>query len=322
MRAVFGCAVLGVWLAATPAFAQSYPSKPVRVIVPFPAGGVLDSLFRSITDRMRVRLGQPVIIENKGGASGSIGLEACAKSPPDGYTFCGATIEHLMMTPHLEPELYARYKSIIPVTQIVRSKGVIFANAKAGFSDMAGLIKAASDRPGQMNYGTFGWGSAPHLFLEWFNKKYGFGIENIPFKSSNEIMIELIAGRLDISYTAVGFVKPHIDSGSVKPLVVSGKERSPLLPTVPSLGEVGLDFPYQGAWFGLMAPENTDPAAIEKIAATIKDILADPEYRQSFLLPQGYDALGTTPAEFAANLKADVANGAELAKLVPPKPAN
>ena len=306
--------------AAAPA--QDYPSKPVRVIVPFPAGGVLDSLFRSVTERMRTRLGQPVIIENKGGASGSIGLEACARSAPDGYTFCAATIEHMIMTPHLEPELFERYKTIIPVTQLVRGRGVIFTNPKTGITDIDSLIKKAKAEPGKLNYATFGWGSAPHLFLEWLNAKFGLDIANIPYKSSAEIMTEVIAGRVDVSYTAAGFVKPHIEAGAVRPLVVSGKERSPLLPNVPSLGELGLDFPYQGAWFGMMAPAGTDAAMIAKIAGAIRDILNDPEYRTNFLVPQGYEAIGNSPADFAAELRADVAAGAELAKLVPAKPAN
>jgi tripartite-type tricarboxylate transporter receptor subunit TctC len=309
-------------MAAMPSQAQPYPSQPIRVIVPFPAGGVLDSLFRSVTERMRVKLGQPVLIENKAGASGSIGLEACARSTPDGYTFCAATIEHMIMTPHLEPELWARYKSIIPVTQLVRSRGVIFAHPGTGFADIDGLVRKARAEPGKLNYGTFGWGSAPHLFLEWFNKKYGVEIANIPYKSSNEIMTELIAGRLDMSYTAIGFAKPHIDPGAARALVVSGKDRSPLLPNVPSLGELGLDFPYQGAWFALMAPEATDAAVVDKVAATIKEILNDPDYRTAFLIPQGYEAVGSTPAEFAANLRTDTLAGEALAKLVPAKPAN
>ncbi len=135
-------------------------------------------------------------------------------------------------------------------------------------------------------------------------------------------MTELIAGRIDVSYTAIGFAKPHINSGAAKALAVSGQERSPLLPNVPSLGELGLEFPYQGAWFAMMAPPGTDAVVLGRIAAAVKDVLNDPEYRTNFLIPQGYEAVGNTPAEFAANLRVDTLAGATLSKLVPAKAPN
>jgi tripartite-type tricarboxylate transporter receptor subunit TctC len=241
---------------------------------------------------------------------------------PDGYTFCVVAIENMIITPHLEPEIWARYKSLVPVAQLVRAQGVVMASPASGIIDLEGLVKVAREQPGKLNYATFGWGSAPHLFFEWLKSKNGIDLVNIPYKGTSEIMTELMTGRSDVAYMAVGFAKPYIDSGKARPLAVLGATRSLLLPNVPTLGELGLDFPYEGPWFGLMAPPGTDPAVIFKISATIKDVLSETEFRQSFLALQGYEPIANNPSEFASAIAADKKAGETLSKLIPPKPAN
>ncbi len=162
-------AELAIGAALTPARAQDYPSRTIRVIVPFPPGGVLDGITRQVTERMRSVLGQPVILENKGGAGGTIGLETCTKAAPDGYTFCAVTVEQVTSRAWLEPDQWEKYKDLFPVTQLVQSKGVIYARTDLPANTLDELAKLAASQPGKLNYASFGHGSSPHLFYEWLN---------------------------------------------------------------------------------------------------------------------------------------------------------
>ncbi len=179
--------------------AQDYPSRTIRVIVPFPPGGVLDGITRNVTERLRPTLGQPVILENKGGAGGTIGLESCEKSAPDGYTFCAVTVGQVTSRAWLEPDQWEKYKDLFPVTQLVQSKGVVYARARSAANTLDELAKLAASQPGKLNYASFGWGSSPHLFFEWLNAQKKIDIYHVPMKSAADIMNETIAGRMDLS---------------------------------------------------------------------------------------------------------------------------
>lgn len=317
---MIACAALAAGLFASPAVAQDYPSRPIHVIVPFPPGGVLDGITRNVTERLRTVLGQPAILENKGGAGGTIGLEACQKAAPDGYTFCAVTVEQVTSRAWLEPDQWERYKNLFPVTQLVQSKGVVYARADLPANTLDELAKLAASQPGKLNYASFGWGSAPHLFFEWLNAEKKIDIYHVPMKSAGDIMNETIAGRMDLSYVTTGFARPHIESGKIKAIAVLGAKRSPLLPNTPSLGELGLDFPYEGGWFALMGPPNMDKAALAKFHAAVRVVLQSDDYRQKFLVPQAYEAIGNTPEEFARALARDLEKAQALVKTANAKP--
>lgn len=316
MRAKTGMLSFAIAIVlATGALAQPYPNRPIKIIVPYPAGGVLDTLTRAIAEHARVALGQPWIIENRMGASGALGLQACATAEPDGYTFCPVTAEALSVTPHFDPKLAERYKSLVPVTQFVAADGVIYAHPSLKANNLREVVEYAKAHPTELSYSSWGAGTSPHLLFEWLKKTYGIEILHVPHKGSAEAAQEVIAGRLPLSYIAVGFVRPQIEAGHLKPLAVIGDERVAMLPQTPSLGELGIPFPYKGAWFGMMAPEGTPLELREHIAAVVKEALGKPELRARFLDPQGYKAIGSRPDEFAAHIKAEFQNGAEIMRI-------
>ncbi len=306
--------------AALPAQAQDYPSRIIRVIVPFPPGGVLDGITRAVTERLRPILGQSVILENKGGAGGTIGLETCLKSPPDGYTFCAVTVEQVTSRAWLEPDQWEKYKDLQPVTQLVQSKGVVYARADLPANNLDDLARLAANQPGKLNYASFGWGSAPHLFFEWLNTEKKIDIYHVPMKSAVDIMNETTAGRMDLSYVTTGFARPHIEAGKIKALAVLGAKRSPLLPNAPSLGELGLDFPYEGGWFALMAPPGIEATVLKKFHDSIKVVLGSEDYRQKFLEPQAYESIGNSTSEFASVLMRDREIAHALVRMANAKP--
>jgi tripartite-type tricarboxylate transporter receptor subunit TctC len=301
--------------AAKPAPAQSYPDRPIRVIVPFPAGGVLDTLTRAIGEKARATLGQPWIIENKPGANGSLGMQQCAQAEPDGYTLCSVTAEAFTILPHFDPSLYERYKSLIPVTEYLTAPGVIYASASFPAKDLRDVVTAAKAKPGDLSYSSWGPASSPQVFFEWLKKTQNIDILHVPFRGSMDAVNEVVSGRIPVSYVALGIVVPHFKSGKLTPLAVLGDTRSKLLPNTPSLGELGYDFPYKGAWFGMMAPAGTPLPIREKIASAVRAAVNDPELRAKFLDPQDFTPVGSSPAEFEAKVKKEHAHGESIVRL-------
>lgn len=315
--ATLGLAVASAVAIATPsaAWAQVYPTRPIRVIVPYPAGGVLDTITRAIGEYARGALGQPWIVENRMGGSGAVGLQACATAAPDGYTLCAVTAEAMSVTPHFDPKLYERYKSLVPVTQFVTAPGVVYAHPALRVGNLRDVVTIAKANPTELNYSSWGPGTSPHLFFEWLKKKNGVEILHVPLKGSADALNEVLSGRVQLSYVTVGFALPQIQAGRLKPLAVVGDERSALLPDTPSLGELGIDFPYKGAWFGLLAPEGTPTDVMERLAAAVRLAVNNPEMRAKFLDRQGYKPVGSTPHDFAAMVKAEYDRGAEIMRI-------
>lgn len=307
--------VASLCCAGTPVLAQNYPDRPIRVIVPFPAGGVLDTLTRAIGERARAILGQPWVIENKVGANGSLGMQACATAEPDGYTLCSVTAEAFTILPHFDPSLYERYKSLVPVTEYLTAPGVIYASAGFPAKNLRDVVTAAKAKPGDLSYSSWGPASSPQVFFEWLKKTQGIDILHVPFRGSMDAVNEVVAGRIPVSYVALGIVVPHIRDGKLTPLAVIGDNRSKLLPDTPSLGELGYDFPYKGAWFGMMAPAGTPMAIREKIASAVRAAVNDPEFRARFLDPQDYTPVGSNPADFEAKVKKENAYGESIVRL-------
>jgi tripartite-type tricarboxylate transporter receptor subunit TctC len=318
MKGTFGILGFVVALAVAAPLsvnAQTYPERPIRVIVPFPAGGVLDTITRAVGEQARATLGQPMIVENKPGAAGAIGLQTCATAAPDGYTFCAVTAEAMSVTPHFEPQLWERYKSLVAVTELVRASGVIYANPALPANSLPEALAIAKANPTELRYSSWGLGTSPNLLFEWLKKKGNVEIMHVPYKGSMDALNDVLAGRVQLSYVVVGFVLPQIAAGKLKPLAVIGDERSPLLPNVPSLSELGFAFPYKKAWFALMAPSGTPLALREKVAAAVNAAINTPALRTKFLDPQGFQPVGSTPQQLEALLKAEFAHGAEIMRV-------
>lgn len=297
--------------AAQPA--AEWPTRPIRIIIAAPPGGVAENLLRPLSEALRQRLGQPIVLDNRPGGNSSIGMEACATAAPNGDTFCFASIELMSIYPHVEPALFARWASLRPVTMIARGTGLMFAHPSVPADDLPGFVRWARGR-GDLNYGSFGEGSSANLLYEWLKRREGLDIQHVPHRGAVESFNETAAGRIQVSYIALGFALPHLQAGRVKPLAVLGDRRSPHLPATPSLGELGYDFPYAGGWWGIAAPGRLPDAIAERFAAAVRAAVTDPEYRARFLEPQAYEGVGNTPAEFAALLEDERRRGAEVVR--------
>jgi tripartite-type tricarboxylate transporter receptor subunit TctC len=299
---------------AGPAFAQDWPRRPMRVIVPQPPGGNLDILVRAVAEGLRADLGQPVVVENRAGGNSVIGLEACAQAAPDGTTFCAVNIEVMTTMPHAEPELFARFAAIQPVTQLASAPSVLVSSAEVPPGDLKAFVAWARTQR-QINYGSSGVGSAQQLLFEWLKARENFQMEHVPFRGLSDAIRETVAGRVQASYSALALTMPHIRAGRLRPLAVLGARRHPDLPDTPSMGELGYNFPYGGAWWGLAAPPGTPPAVGEALAAAVRRVVTNEEFRGRVLAPNYFNGIGNTPAEFNAVILRERAAGAELVRL-------
>ncbi len=316
-------AVLAAVLAAPalPALGQSeWPRRPYRIIVAQPPGGNLDILVRAVAEGLRTELGQPVVVENRAGGNSVIGLEACATAVPDGATFCAVNIENMTTAPHAEPELHARYAAIEPVTQMAAAPAVLVSSAGVPAGTLKDFVAWARGRPG-LNYGSSGVGSSQHLVYEWIKAREGLEMEHVPFRGLADAIRETVAGRVQASHSALAIVMPHIRAGRLRPMALLGTAPHPDLPGTPSMADLGYDFPYGGPWWGLAAPPGTPAAIKDRLAAAVRTVVTNEDFRARILAPQSFDAIGNTPAEFAAVVTRERAVGAELVRLAGVGPA-
>ncbi|MBP0495182.1 Bug family tripartite tricarboxylate transporter substrate binding protein [Pararoseomonas indoligenes] len=308
--------------ALSPARAQgNWPNRPIRVIVPQPPGGNLDIIVRSLSEGLQAELGQPVVVENRPGGNSVIGLEACAVAAADGYTFCGVSVEVMSTYPYVEPQLFARYASLRPVTQIVSSPGVLLASAEVPARTLPEFVAWARGKR-DLNYSSSGNGSSQNLLWEWIKARDHLEMQHVPYRGVSEAINELAAGRVQASYVALGLALPQIQAGRIKPLAVLGASRIPQLPDTPSMHEIGYDFPYTGAWWGLATAANTPPAIVERVARAVHAVVHSAGYRERIIAPGGYVPSGSTPAEFTALIEEERAKGAEIVRLAGVRPGN
>ena len=302
-------------LAGMPAMAQEdWPKRPIRIIVPQPPGGNLDLLVRAVSEGLRPVLGQPVVVENRAGGNSVIGLEACAQAAPDGSTFCAVNVEVMTTMPFIEPQLYQRFASIEPVTQLATSPSVVLASLEAPPGNLKDFIAWARGRKG-LNYGSSGAGSTPNLLWEWIKKTEGIELEHVPYRGVTDAIRELSAGRVQASYVGMAVAMPQIQAGRIRPLAVLGDRRLPDLPETPSMAELGYDFPYAGAWWGLAAPPGIDAGISTRLAAAVRQVVTDEEFRRRVLLPQYFHGVGNSPGEFKALIARDRSSGEALVRL-------
>lgn len=264
-------------VAALPARAQAWPTGPLRFVVPYPAGGNADAVARLVAARLGAGLGQTVVVENKAGAGGTIGAAAVAKGAADGHTFLVAPTAVLAITPHLRKVGYEPLTELVPVARLSGSYGIVTARKDLPAATMAEFIALAKKDPGKLTFGSAGNATATHISGEIVHKSAGIRLLHVPFKGSAEALNDLLAGRIDLIYDAVGL--PQVKAGQLKALAVTSKERHPELPQVPTLAEQGIDAPG-GSWFGVFAPRGTAPAAVARLAAEVQKVVSAPETRE------------------------------------------
>lgn len=307
----FVCA--GFAAACPAANAQSYPDKPIRVIVSIAAGSVTDVIIRAAANDLAAKLGQPLVIENRGGAAGILGAQACAQSPGDGYTLCVIYHSTMSYNPVQFDKLPYVADELVPVTRLFFLTEGLFVNAELPAKTVAELKALAQAKPDSLNFATLGNASFPDLFRIWLNNQWGTRIVGVPYKGGGPAAQALAANEVQMTRFGVGNFRGPMDAGKVRALAISADTRSPLMPEVPTFREAGLDYPGQG-WWGLAAPKGTPPAVVDKVNAAFVAVFKDPKFID-YLEKQSVVSAPTTPAEFAAFLQADRKAAEALVKI-------
>jgi tripartite-type tricarboxylate transporter receptor subunit TctC len=307
-----GCAAL-VLLPAGVAAAQGYPSGPIRIIVPFPPGGGTDILARSIAHRLNEAWGQPVIVENRGGANGTIGAAAAAKAPPDGHT--------LLIVPSgfaVNPSIYSKLpfdatRDFAPISQLAASPLVLVVHPSFPARSVKELIDFLKARPDEINYGSSGNGSPPHLATELFKLMTGTRMTHVPYKGAGPAAVDLLAGHIPLYFMNALQASGHIKSRRLRALAVTSEERFPALPDIPTIAQAGVPGYAMTNWYGMLAPAGTPETVVARLHAETARILNLPDLRGR-LTNEGASIVASTPQEFAAFLKVEMAKAAKIVK--------
>ena len=298
--------------ASTPV-AQTYPAKAIRIVVPFPAGGTSDILSRAVGQKLTEEWKQPVIVDNRPGASANIGADIVVKSPPDGYTLlCASTIHTI--NPALYSKLgYDPVRDFTPITLIAATSQVLAVHPSVPVKTVKEFIAYAKKRPGELHYSSAGNGSQPHLTAEMFKTRTGINIVHVPYKGAPPAMTDLLAGHVALTFATSPSAVPHARTGKLRALAVSTAKRISALPEVPTIDEAGVPgFEASGA-NGLVGPAGMPPAIVERLNAAVVRIVKDPAMSK-FLSDQGAEPWTTTPGEYAAYIKSEVAKWAKAVK--------
>jgi tripartite-type tricarboxylate transporter receptor subunit TctC len=293
---------LAVSLCALAAQAQGWPSKPVRLIVPYPPGGSTDVTARALGDKMAAGLGQPVLVENHAGAGGNIGIEAAAKSEPDGYTVLIAP-DFIASAPHVYKLNYDPMTQLVPVIQLTSQPVVLAVHASTGVQDVAGLVALAKQKPG-LGYATSGAGSQQHMAAEWFAKLAGIQLTHVPYKGGGQAISDFIGGQVPVASLGSTPVIPHHKSGKVKILAQTTKKRAPSLPDVPTYEEAGFKGLVIDQWLGAFVPAGTDAQVVRRLNAEFDKALAEPAVRER-LAKAALEPVGGSTQAFAQLVRAN-----------------
>ena len=294
--------------------APAWPRQPVSLVVPFPAGGPTDAMARQLAQKLGERLGQTVVVENKGGAGGAIAAEAVARAAPDGHTLFFGTTGTLAINPSLYSKLrYDPVKDFAPVSLMATTMNVLVVNPQVPARSLAELVKLAKAKPGTLTYGSAGNGSSNHLSGELLRSSAGIQVNHVPYKGSAPALVDLLGGRITMMFDTIAQQTQNIAAGKVRPLAVTGAKRSPLLPDVPTAQEAGLKDYDVTIWYGVLAPAGTPAPVIERLHGEIAAIMATDEMKKR-MQADGAEAKATTPAEFAALIRHDMAKWGPVVK--------
>nr|WP_321303202.1 tripartite tricarboxylate transporter substrate binding protein [Alcaligenes faecalis] len=302
-------------LTAVPslAAAQDYPTKPITIIVPFPAGGTLDNLTRSLAQKMSDDFKQPVIIDNKPGAGTVIGTEIVARAAPDGYTL-GMVANSFAINPSLYDNLrYDTVKDFTPVSWVAYTPHLLVANPDVPVKSLADVIATAKSKPGELSFASFGAGTSPHIAIERLKSEAKIDVLHIPYKGQAPALNDLLGGHVDMMFANTPDVLPHVKSGKLRAIALANDARLESIPDVPTFKEAGVDNMNSNSWYGVIVPSGTPAPIVEKLSAEFVRIVNLPEIRER-LLAQGLEPAGTTSAEFAEYLKSEMEMAAKVVK--------
>lgn len=314
-----GIALLAGLIGWAPASADDYPSRTIRIIVPFTPGGSTDIVARHIAEKLRASLGQTVVIENKPGAGGTLGTDLVAKAPPDGYTIGIIPGAHAINASLYKSLPYDTLRDFEHVIHIANVASMVVVHPSVPAKTIEELLKLARSKPGTINYGSAGAGTVTHMTGELFKLMSGADLTHIPYKGSSQALKDLIGGQVQVMFANFPGTLQHVQAGKLRVLAVNGNKRSPLIPDVPTVAESGLPGYEANTWFGVIAPAGTPAPIVTRLNREIARAIASPEI-QKFLADEGGEPTGGSPKDFAAFVRADVSKWAEVvAKAGPAK---
>jgi tripartite-type tricarboxylate transporter receptor subunit TctC len=302
MKKLIGC--MAAMLSAV-ALAQDYPSKPIRIVVPFAPGGVADNSARVVAEPLGVRLGQQVIVENRPGASGNIGTQQAAQAAPDGHTLLLGFDGTMVINPHVFPKIpFDTLGDFAPVTKLGDATLILVAHPSAGVRNLSELIEKAKTQ--RFPYGTSGTGGTPHLAAELLKQRTGAQLEHVPYKGGGPAVIDVVGGQIPLVFTAIASAQQHVRSGRLVGLGVPGAKRSSALPEVPTFQESGLAGFDVSSWTGIFVPAKTPPAIVARLQKELATVLQSAFVKERYAT-LGIEPAGNTPAEFGAQVREDLA---------------
>jgi len=307
-------------LLATGLFSQQaalaqYPTRPVHIVVPYPAGGAVDAFARVLTQQLSELWGQQVVVDNRPGASTMIGAEQVAKSPPDGYTLLLTAELTLVIVPHLYEKIpYDPLRDFTPIVALVSATQALVANPSLPVKTVKDLVALAKAKPGQLTYGSFGNGSTGHLNMEVLQAMTGARFNHIPYNGAGPAMNDVIGGHIDFMLAALSIVKGNVQAGKLRMIGVGSNHRSSEFPDVPTISESGAPGFEAKSWFGLVAPAGTPPDVIRKINQDVTKVISDRAFAEKFLAAQGLEPITGTPEQFAALVRAETVRWGKVVK--------
>ncbi len=295
-----------LFLFSFQATAQEWPSRSIRLVVPFSPGGIADTSARAVSDRLGARLGQPVVIENRPGAAGNIGTEMAAKSAPDGYTLLLGYDGTIVVNPHVYSKLgFDVLRDFAPVTKLGDAGVIVVAHPSVPANNLRELIALAKASPGSLSYGSAGTGSSAHLACELLSQRTGTNLVHVPYKGGGQAIADAVGGQIPLACTAVAGANPFLKSGRLKGLGLSSAKRAAGAPDVPTFIESGLPGFVVDSWVGILAPAKTPRPVVERLQREIAAVLKEPEVRERYAV-LGIEPVGNSPEEFGAQIRADL----------------
>lgn len=294
-------------------FAQTWPTKPIRVINPFPAGGGTDTFARPLAAKLSQSLGQQVLIENQGGAGGTLGANNASKAAPDGYTFFMGAVHHTIAETLYRKLPYSLERDFIPVTVVAYVPNVVVIHPKHPFKTIKELIDFAKANPGKLNFGSAGNGTSHHLAAELFKTLTGTQLTHVPYKGAGPLMLDLLAGQVDLAFDGMGTSANQIKAGKLRPIAVTTNKRSPVVPDVPTMAEAGVPNYEVTTWYALWGIKGTPKEMIDRMYQETAKALVLPDMKEIWA-SQGADAGGQRPEEFAQFIKSEIVKWAKVVK--------
>ncbi|MEY4491186.1 MAG: hypothetical protein RLY41_992 [Pseudomonadota bacterium] len=312
-KMVFSVSALTLSIASGSALAQAWPSKPISLVVPFPAGGTTDVLARAVGQELSKSLGQPVVVESKPGAGATLGADYVAKSKADGYTLLMGAVHHTIASSVYKKLPYDFQKDLTPVTTVALVPNVLVVNPNVAAKTTKELQALAKASPGKLTYGSNGNGTGQHLIGAQFEAMGGVELLHVPYKGSGPLTTDLLGGQITMSFDTITPVLSHIKAGKLRALAVTTFKRSPALPDVPTLDESGLKGFNLGTWFGILAPANTPRDVVVRLNAEVVKIVNAPDFKKK-MEDIGAEPIGNTPEQMAKQIKDDTERFAKLVK--------